>query len=561
MKNQKINNQLRICTLSGTNEVGRNSSFLEYNNQIIVIDCGFAFPEQELYGIDYIIPNFNYLKQNKKKITAVLITHGHLDHTGGLQYVLPEIGYPPVYAGKFANALISEKLDEAGMLDKVTLKDVDRKTVLQLGAFKVTFIGVTHSIPNSFSILVETPSGNVFFSGDYKIDQAPSNEPQTDYNALNQLKGKVDLALMESTNSFEEGKSISAKQVEQNIEEIIKNWKGRVIIASFSSLVSRIYSFMQIAQRLGRRINLSGRSMNTALKIARDLRYIDIPDNLLVTDKQLSGIPDDKIMFVVTGSQGERYAALNRMSRGEHRFIKVKKGDIILMSSSEIPSNIVDIQHMTDRLLQMNAEVVNSNMADIHETGHGMQDDMKMMFDMIEPKNVMPIHGFLTMRYQNKKNMVKWGMREENIHLTEDGQTWTIDRPNGEVKRSTKIESKPILIDALGYADSGDVVIKDRQKLAEFGVLCVILDLDEKTKALQGNPNFIARGFVNLSKEDKYKKSLDTTVREIHKSWYDTCKKNNNWDEAELRASVERRLGKMILKGIDRDPIILTILV
>jgi ribonuclease J len=216
---------------------------------------------------------------------------------------------------------------------------------------------------------------------------------------------------------------------------------------------------------------------------------------------------------------------------------------------------------MTDRLLQMNAEVVNSNMADIHETGHGMQDDMKMMFDMIKPKNVMPIHGFLTMRYQNKKNMVKWGMRAENIHLTEDGQTWTIDRPNGEVKRSTKIESKPILIDALGYADSGDVVIKDRQKLAEFGVLCVILDLDEKTKALQGNPNFIARGFVNLSKEDKYKKSLDTTVREIHKSWYETSKKNNKWDEAELRESMERRLGKMILKGIDRDPIILTILV
>jgi ribonuclease J len=564
MKNYKPNqnnNQLKICTLSGTNEVGRNCSFLEYNNQIIIVDCGFAFPEQELYGVDYIIPNFNYLKNNKKKILGIVITHGHLDHTGGLQYVLPEVGFPPIYSGRFANALIKEKLDEVGIMDKVKMIDVERNKVLQIGDFKITFIGVTHSIPNSFSIFVETPSGSVFFSGDYKIDQAPANEPETDYNALNNIKGRVDLALMESTNAFEEGKSITAMQVEQNIEDIIKNWKGRIILASFSSLVSRIYSFMQIAKRVGRKINLSGRSMSTTLRIARELRYIDIPEDLLIPDSQITAYPDEKMMFVVTGSQGERYAALNRISRGEHKFIKAKAGDLIMLSSSEIPSNVVDIQHMTDRLIQVGAEVINGNMADIHETGHGMQEDMKMMYDMVKPKNVIPIHGFLTLRYQNKKNFIKWGMPANKVHLTEDGQTWVLSGPNGEVKKGPKIESKPILIDALGYADSGDVVIKDRQKLAEFGVLCVTLNLNTQTKALIGEPNFISRGFVNLSKEDKYRRGLESTVRDIHMSWYKNGSKGGKWDEGELRGQIERRLGKYIYKSIERDPIILTIFV
>lgn len=563
MKNEKQNRtpehmQLKICTLSGTNEIGRNASFIEYNNQIIIVDCGFAFPEQELYGIDYIIPNFNYLKKNRKKILGVLITHGHLDHTGALQYILPEINFPPVYAGQFANALINEKLKEVDLDKKTKLKNVDRNSTITLGDFKIKFIGVTHSIPNSFSIYVETPAGNVFFSGDYKIDQAPANEPHTDYTALKNLKGKVDVALMESTNAFEEGKAISAMQVEKNIEDIIKEWKGRVIIASFSSLVSRIYSFMQIAKRTGRKINISGRSMDTALRISRELRYIDIPDDLLVNEKKINSLPDEKVMFVVTGSQGERYAALNRISKGEHRYIKAKKGDLVILSSSEIPSNIVAIQHMTDRLIEMGSEIVNDIMADVHETGHGLQEDMKMMHDMIKPKNVIPIHGFLTMRYQNKKNYIKWGMPEKNVHLTSDGQTWLLSKHKGELRKGTKIESKPILIDGLGFADSGDAVVKDRKKLAEFGVLCILLNINSQNNGLVGQPQFIARGFVNLAKEEQFRQKLEVGVRDAHQNWLKEGQKNNNFDKNELRELIEKKLGKQIFKSIERDPIILT---
>ena len=268
---------LQLCTLSGTTEIGRNSNFVQYDDEIVMIDAGYSFPGQEMYGIDYIIPNIKYLRQNKQKVKAILITHGHLDHTGALKWILPELDYPPIYAGGFAKALIEAKMKEYKMEKKVKIYEVDRKSQIRIGkSFKATFIGINHSIPDAFSIFLETPKGNIFFSGDFKIDKEPANEPQSDYEKLRGLKGRIDLALMESTNASTPGKAPSETEISRNLEDIIRKHQVRIIVSAFSSLITRLYSLVEIAKRTNRKILISGRSLEQAISIAREKRYIDI---------------------------------------------------------------------------------------------------------------------------------------------------------------------------------------------------------------------------------------------------------------------------------------------
>jgi len=547
--------ELTLCTLSGTNEIGRNCSFIEYKGDIIIIDAGLSFPEQELYGIDYLIPNVQYLKKNRDRIKAILITHGHLDHTGALPYLLPDLDFPPVYAGRFANALIKEKLIEFKIDNRVKQIDVDRSTDIHIGNFHIQFIGVTHSIPNAFSIFIETAGGNVFFSGDYKIDQDPANEPESDYARLKSLQGRVDLALMESTKANAPGKAKSETEIAQNISEIIKNHNGRVIVASFSSLVSRIYSVLKIAQSTNRKVYVSGRSLLTALKIASAQGYVSLPNNLIVDDKKVKDIQDNQLLILCTGSQGEKNAALSRIALGEHKSIKIKKGDLVILSSSEIPDNIVAIQHMTDKLIQQGAEIIKNDMMEVHESGHGLIEDIKLMYDMLRPKYVMPIHGWLTLRYQNKQNFVRWGMNPDNVLLTEDGQTWI--HKNNKWNNGKIIPSKPILIDGLGVGDVGDVVIKDRQQLAEYGVLCIIMNLHNKTKQLIGKPVFFSKGFVYMKNSQELLKELTNMVNDIHRNWISKPSEKGKLDTIKLKAEIEITLQKYILKKIEREPVIM----
>lgn len=557
--NNKSNNkiQLKVCTLSGTSEVGRNCNFVEYGNDIIIIDAGFSFPGQEHYGIDYLIPNITYLKKNKKKIRGILITHGHLDHTGALQYVLQDLDFPPIYAGAFANALIKEKLKETDLKGKVKFVDVHRSTTIKLGAFNVKFIGVTHSIPNAFSIFIESPQGNVFFSGDYKIDRDPKNEPETDYDSLRALQGKIDLALMESTNAYSEGKSKSASEIAENIEDIIEKHKGRVVVAMFSSLLSRLYSVIQIAEKTNRKVFISGRSLNTALKIAREKRYIVFNENLFVDERNVKKYPDDQVLFICTGSQGERYAALNRISLGEHRNFKIKKGDLILLSASEIPPNIAQIEKMTDRLIAQGADLIKNDTDAIHETGHGMKLDMKIMCEMINPKEVIPIHGSLTMRYQNKKNFLSWGHKEDTIHLTTDGQVWV--KHGDGWKRSSLIESKPILIDGLGVGDIGDIVLKDREQLAQYGMVVVVMNLTSKNKKLIGRPQFVSRGFVYVKTSQQLFDEMEKIVVNKHNDWQREGEKKGVHSNKDLTHSIEKALSKFIYDRTEREPKILPV--
>lgn len=555
------NELLNLCTLSGTTEIGRNSNFVEYGDEIVMIDAGYSFPGHEMYGIDYIIPNVSYLKKNKHKIKAILITHGHLDHIGALKWILPDLDYPPIYAGGFAKALIEVKMEEYKMEKKVKVIDVNRTTSIPVGThFKASFIGINHSIPDAFSIFLETPKGNLFFSGDFKLDKNPANEPESDYSKLRSLQGKIDLALMDSTNASVPGKSPSETEIAENLEKIVAGHNGRVIVSSFSSLITRLYSLVEIAKKTNRKVVLSGRSLEQAISIARDKRYINIDDRFLIQERDIKKYPENEILILCTGSQGERYAALNRISLNEHKYIKLKKTDLIIMSSSDIPENITTIEKMTDRLLTFGVELIRDKIdMKIHSTGHGNQEDIQMMLEMIQPKHIMPVHGSLTFRYFFKKVLKKWGYKDDKILMTEDGQMWLY---NGHFwNKGKKIPSKPILIDGLGVGDIGDIVLKDRKQLSEFGMFAVVLNLSSKNKKILGKPRFLSRGFVYLKSSHKLLKEIENLVFDIHRDWTRFSEKNNRFEEKVLVKKLERELSRVIYKKTEREPIILVAII
>lgn len=552
---------LKLCTLSGTSEIGRNCNFIELGDEIIIVDAGYSFPGQEMYGIDYLIPNIKYLRKNKKKIKAILITHGHLDHTGALRWMLPDLDFPPVYAGAFAKALIEARLDEYDLKNKSKIFGVTRHTTINLGKnFRATFIGINHSIPDAFSIFVETPGGNVFFSGDYKIDTQPTNELEADYEKLKSLRGKVDLALMESTNATKTGKSPSETEVYENLEKVIANTQGRVIVAAFSSLLTRLYSLYEIAKRTNRRIVISGRSLEQTIMIASNQGYIKIPQGLMIKEREMGKYKDNELLILCTGSQGERFAALNRISLNEHKFIKVKKGDLVIMSSSEIPENVSSIEGMTNRLIALGADLLKDTIeTKIHSTGHGNQEDMKIMHDLVQPITVMPIHGPLTFRYFNKKNYISWGMKDEDVLLTDDGQTWSF---NGRTwSKGKPIESKPILIDGLGVGDTGEIVLGDRKQLSEYGMFVVVLNLSTKTHRLMGRPQFVSRGFIYMKKSQELLKEIQTIIYDVHREWENSSSRTKKFVYDDLKSTMEKAIGKYIYKKTEREPIILIVIV
>jgi len=552
---------LKLCTLSGTKQIGSNCNFVEYGDDIVIVDYGFNFPGQDLLGIDYTLPNFTYLKRNKHKIRGIVITHGHLDHIGGLAYIMEMLDFPTIYAGRYAKALINERLKESKLDKKTTIEAVHRNTKIQLGVFEAHFIGVTHSIPNSFSIMISSKAGNIFFSGDYKIDPTPSGEEPTDLATIKAVGPSVDLALMESTNPEQSGFSRSDKEVKENLHKLIAAHKGRVIVSAFASLVSRLYSLVQIAQETDRKIAVAGRSLVTAVRIIRELNYLTFPENLLITEQEIVKYPDNKVLFVCTGSQGERYAALNRISLGEHKYLKAKKGDLIIMSSSEIPGNESVIEKMTDRLLETGADLIQNNIADVHGSGHGYQGDMKQMYETLKPRQVMPVHGSLTKRYKNKLNLIRWGMKDDKIHLTTDGAIWTYFKTTDTWKKTSNIEASQILIDGLGIGDISEIVLQDRDTLSQFGMVTIVLNLSAKNKQIIGKPRFVSRGFVYVKNSKELFKELELIVIDKHKVWHTKAQKNNRFEMKDLYFDIEKSIKHYIYKKTEREPLVLPVFI
>ncbi len=545
---------LLLCTLSGTNETGgRNSNFIEYKDEIIIIDAGFAFPDQDMYGIDYLIPNFSYLKKKKDKIKAILITHGHLDHTGALPYVLEELGFPPIYAGGFPLAWIKERLTEFGLEKKVKLIEITDKSILTFGQMRISYLTNAHSIPDSFSMYINTPEGNIFFSGDYKIE-----DPKTDMHALSEVANHVDIALVDSTNVYKPGKAKPETLAHETLLKIISEHKGRVIVGAFASLVDRLLTLIDIAQKTNRKIYISGRSMLMILEIAKNEGLVKVAPEMFIKEKQLNSFEDSKIIMLITGSQAERYAAMNRISLGEHKYIKAKSGDLVILSASEVPGNESKIGKMTDGLIRQGVELVKGAEIDVHSGGHGLQEDMKILYDILKPKYIMPIHGSLTYRYHSRKLHSRWGHPKDDVLLTEDGQTWILSK--GNVKRGVKIESKPILIDGLGVGDIGDIVLKDRAQLAEFGMFIVVLNLNYKDKRILTKPRFVSRGFVYMKTSQQLLKDIETMCLDTHREWIEQWRAKKAKEE-DLIEELEKRIKRYIYKKTEREPIILPVIV
>jgi ribonuclease J len=381
-------------------------------------------------------------------------------------------------------------------------------------------------------------------------------EKETDYQALKDLQGKIDLALLESTYATTPGHSKTGQEISDNLEKVISSHKGRVVVASFSSLIGNIYALFKIAQRTNRKIVLSGFSLRNAVKIAREQNFITVPDNLIVPERNVDKVNPNNLLFLCTGSQGEKYAALNRISLGEHNHFKVKKGDLIILSASEIPGNENAIGKMTDRLIEKGADIIKNSMADIYESGHGMLGDMKDMFDLIKPSEVMPIHGNLTKRYQNKQNYISWGMDPDRVHLTSDGQFWDFDSTNRRYKKATQIPSRPLMVDGLGITEGGDVVIKDRQQLAEYGFIVVMLNIGKPSNKLMGHVKFISRGFVYSNNARDLYNNLDKEIKAVHSQWLKVNSRSDK-DFEKLKDMVTKKLDFIIKKKTLREPIVL----
>lgn len=544
--------KLKIIPLGGVEEIGINCTVIEYGDQIIVIDVGLGFPLSDQYGVDYVIPNIKYLKKNKHKIEGIIITHAHLDHIGGLPYVLEDLDFPEVYASRFSIEMINNKLKEHNLLTKTNIKEVSSDSHLISGEFELNFFRVNHSIPESMGVIVKTPMGNIVHTGDFKFDNSPVNEPVTDYAKIAAAGAEGVLALIsDSTNSFKKGHSKSEGSIGEALEKIVKEAKGRVVVATFSSLVNRLYQLIKIAEKHDRKVAIVGRSMENTIKIAKKLGYIDVPDSIFINRNKIKSIKDEKLLVLSTGAQGEDMAALARMARDNHPNISIKKGDSVILSASVIPGNDMLVQMLIDDLSLKGAYVFhNKDYMDLHSGGHGHQEDQKLMINLVKPKFFMPVHGYQSFLIKHGQTAETVGIEEKNIIISKRGSVIAFTKDKWQKEPS--VPANPVLVSGSGVGDIGSLVLNDRQQLANYGMVVLVINLDLATKKIKGEPEVLTRGFV-FAKENKVliSRIKDTAVQTVKNTVVQ--KENVN----ELKEEISKRLRKLLYEETQREPMIL----
>lgn len=557
--------KLRVIPLGGLDEVGKNCMALEYEEHaggptdIILIDLGFQFPDEDMLGVDYVIPDTSYLMDKLDRIKGIVFTHGHLDHIGGVPYLIQKLGFPPMYGTRLTMGLIDKRLEEFGLQKMANVNVITPEDTLKLGIFDVGFFPVNHSIPDAVGVLVKTPAGNIVHTGDFKFDFTPAGgQKPADFAAIAALSFQDVAALfIDSTNALKPGYTVSEKQIGESLESIIKNVEGRIVIASFASQIGRMQQIIDFARKYDRQIFLSGRSLIDNVFMAHKLGYLKMPEGLVQDIRKAKKIPNDKVLILTTGSQGESVSALTRMSTEEHPSIQIKPGDTVVLSSSPIPGNERPVATVTNNLCRLGARVINNKIMDVHASGHAQQEDLKLMISLVKPKYVVPVHGEFYMRYGTKELSLGLGYDDAHTVMVENGDVMEIE--NGEIiTKGEKVPSNYILIDGLGVGDIGAQVIMDRQTLAENGVLIVIIPVDEKPRRLKGEVEVISRGFV-------YMKEGDEIVDEIKKitadSYRDILEKRSELKRAEVKKFLCETLDKFIHRKIERHPLIIPIVV
>ena len=546
--------KLKIIPLGGLNEIGKNLTVFEYENEIIVVDCGLAFPEDEMLGVDIVIPDISYLEKNKDKVKAILITHGHEDHIGAIPYFLKKINVP-VYGSKLSLGLIKVKLAEHNLEKQTKLVTVEPRQVLKFGKFKVEFIRVTHSIADSMAIAITTPVGTVLHTGDFKIDYTPSDGGYMDLQRIAELgKEGVTLLLSDSTNVQRPGHTMSERSVGKELDRLFTNCTKRIIVATFASNVHRMQQIINSAVKFKRKVAVVGRSMVNVLAVSQELGYLNAPEGTIIDIDKIGMYNPDQLVIITTGSQGEPMAALSRMSVGEHKKVQITPDDMIIFSSSAIPGNEKSIGKIVDELERLGAEVIQNQVADVHVCGHACQEELKLMLSLVRPKYFMPVHGEYRFLKQHGQLAVDTGVAKENVFIMENGRILEIDK--NSAKMTTQVTSGIVLVDGLGVGDVGNIVLRDRQLLSENGMIIVVISLDRKTAKVVSGPDIVTRGFVYVRENEP----LIDEIKEVAKKELSKCEEQNIREWSTIKTKVRESLIKYIYTKTKRQPMILPIL-
>ena len=544
--------ELKVIPIGGLNEIGKNMTLLECNNQIMIIDCGLSFPDDEMYGIDIVIPDFSYLIANRERIAGMVITHGHEDHIGAVPYLLKNIKIP-VYGTRLTLGLVENKLKEHGI--QGDLRTINAGDKIQLGCFDIETIRTTHSIADSICLAITTPAGVVFHSGDFKIDYTPIDGEPIDFSKLAEIGKKgVTLMLCDSTNVTRPGFTASERVVGQTIENIFRNAKTRIIIATFSSNVHRVQKIIENAVKFGRKVAISGRSMENVVALAIELGYLDIPPGTLVDLKMTKNIPDDQLVIITTGSQGEPMSALSRIASGEHKSVKLKKGDMVILSSTPVPGNEKTVSNVVNKLFEKGAEVIYSDIADIHVSGHACQEELKLIHSLIKPKFFMPVHGEYRHLIAHARLAESLGMNKDNIFVLENGDILKVNKRRAK-RETAMVEADAILVDGLGVGDVGNIVLRDRKLFSESGLIIVVAAIEKESHMVVSGPEIISRGFVYVRENE----SLIEEARKVAMEALEKCQNKRMKDWNTMKSQVRDALNSYIYETTKRSPIILPI--
>ena len=552
MKNEKA--KVKIIPLGGVNEIGKNLTAIEYKNDIVVIDCGLKFPDEDMFGIDLVIPDITYLIKNKEKVSGIFLTHGHEDHIGALPYVLRQLNVP-VYGTKLTLGIVETKLKEHGLLSSTELIRVKPRDVIRLNSVSVEFIKTNHSIADSVAIAVHTPLGVVLHTGDFKIDYTPIDGELMDFARFAELGKKGVLVMMaDSTNVEKQGYTKSERIVGESLTRIFGKTKGRIIIATFASNIHRIQQIIDAATVYGRKVAVSGRSMENIINVAIELGYIEVAENTLVPIDAINKYNNDQIVIITTGSQGEPMSALSRMASAEHKKVNIVEGDTIIISATPIPGNEKLVSKIVNQLFKKGAEVIYGSAENIHVSGHACQEELKLMQTLIKPKNFIPVHGEYRHLKQHGELAIKLGLNPKNVVIPEVGNVIEVNRSG--IRKSGTVISGQIFVDGLGVGDVGNIVLRDRKHLSQDGILTVVVTLSKDNKTIVAGPDIISRGFVYVRESE----GLIDEAKEIVRNTLLECEEKNITDWATLKSNVRDELRTYLYEKTKRKPMILPII-
>ena len=545
---------LKIIALGGLDEIGKNITIFEYEDEIILVDCGLEFPDDDMLGVDLVIPDFTYLVKNQQKIKGLFVTHGHEDHIGSIPYLLKQINIP-IYATRLTAKLIEHKLEEHHLLSSAKLNIVEQGQTIDAGKMQVEFIRSSHSIPDACMLAIHTPQGVVIHTGDFKVDYTPIDGQMMDLCRLAELGEKGVLALLaDSTNAERKGFTMSEKSVGPVFDKLFDGCNKRIVVATFASNVHRVQQIVNSAVKYGRKIAVSGRSMMNMIEAARELNYIDAPDDLFIDIDLIKNYNDNQLVIITTGSQGETMSALTRMANGEHKKVTITGNDLVIISANPIPGNEKAVSKVIDQLMKIGAEVVYSALADVHVSGHACQEEQKLIMALTKPKYFIPVHGEYRQLMAHRDTAIEMGIPKENIFITANGRVLELNQEKAEFTSS--VVSGRVMVDGLGVGDVGNVVLRDRQHLSQDGLIVIVMTMDSQSGEIVSGPDVISRGFVYVRESENLMEQVKSFIRdEIH-----DLENSHVTDWSTIKSTLKDDVRDFVFTKTKRNPMILPII-